>query len=130
MSTYNEAAKIYASEFNKKYKIQEFTQTYHTETEEENPDALYMAGCAPNLLKVFYKMKIPEYTIIIHAFDGFDLLGGYCFYMKLLEILGIEIAEANVKKLAIFSLGDVGMIQTSKLYEDTKYPEIWKIHMN
>ena len=101
-----------------------------------------MAGQVPSLVRVLSRLATPSITILVHAFDGFDLIGGWTMYSKLIEILSnfiinlssitldIEIPEAITQKLAILSLGDIGMLPISTLYSDITYPEIWKIYMN
>ena len=129
-STHNIPAKDAAKSINEKEKIFPLCKLYFNTSEKEDAESLYMAGQVPSLINILSQIKVPGYTLLIHSFDGFDLLGGWMMYAKVLDIMNIQSSENIQKKFAVFSLKDSVTIPLAVLYEDIIYPELWRCYIN
>lgn len=103
------------------------------------------AGISSGLFLALTKSKIPTHVLCIHALDGFDLLGGWSLYNKILELksntridhadlIDIQSEEEMIKKFAGMTISDMDhacLVPIKKLYStDLTYPESWIIYMN
>jgi len=125
-STYNCAARSYAESLNKKQRIFHLRELYQSNSEKEDAESLCLAGQTPTLIKLASTFETPTYTLLIHAFDGLDLVGGWIMFSKVLDIMNIQYPILIQKRLELISLGEENTLPVDKLYEDISYPKFWQ----
>eukprot|EP00826_Nyctotherus_ovalis_P011543 TRINITY_DN1299_c0_g1_i2.p1 TRINITY_DN1299_c0_g1~~TRINITY_DN1299_c0_g1_i2.p1 ORF type:complete len:274 (+),score=20.96 TRINITY_DN1299_c0_g1_i2:120-941(+) len=128
-STYNFAASSYAESVNENQRIFHLRKLYPSSSEKEDAESLYMAGQVPILIELLSRLSVPGYTLLIHAFDGLDLVGGWLMYSKFLDVMNVQSPEVIQKRLELVSLGEEKTLPVGKLYKDINYPELWETCM-
>lgn len=51
-------------------------------------ETLLIAGQISNVAKVLNTVQVPSLILLAHAFDGFDLVGGWTMYHRVLDAAG------------------------------------------
>lgn len=87
---------------------------------------MIIAGQISNVVKVLDAINVPCFIMLVHAFDGFDLVGGWTMYIKLFDITSTKMPEELAKKAESILTKKEGL---KEMYEGILYPEVWKLYM-